>query len=118
MRDNMVNVRSKIEHMGGLLDRIYNGSTETCQEYDGYYRGIVASPRYDGVPSEWQAVYNEYMFAVEHTSNTNLPIFELCFVHGGGGITDLNYGAARQGINDSLNRLIPAIDTANTMLGQ
>ena len=118
MRDSMNNSRSAIEQMGGLLDRIYNGSRETCQDYDGYYRAVVASPRYDGVPSEWQAVYNEYIGAVEHASNTNLPIFELCFEHGGGGITELNYGAARQGINDSLNRLIPALETANTMLGQ
>ena len=117
MRDNMNNSRSAIEQMGGLLDRIYNGSRETCQEYDGYYRAVVASPRYDGVPTEWQAVYNEYIGAVEHASSTNLPIFDLCFEHGGGGITDLNYGAARQGINDSLNRLIPAIETANSILG-
>lgn len=118
MRDNMNNARSMLEQMGGLLDRIYRGSTEACSEYDGYYRGLVASAQYDGVPAEWQSVYNEYIFAVENGSNTNQPIFDLCFESGGGGITDLNYGVAREGINNSLNRLIPAIDTANSLLNQ
>ena len=117
MRDSMNNTRSAIEQMGGLLDRLYNGSRESCTEYDGYYRAIVASPRYNGVPADWQAVYNEYIFAVENSSNTNDAIFETCF-SGNGAISALNYGAAREGINNSLNRLIPAIETANTMLGQ
>ncbi len=118
MRDNMNNVRSMLEQMGGLLDRLYRGSTEACSEYDGYYRSLVGSARYEGVPAEWQGVYNEYIFAVENGSNTNQPIFDLCFEHGGGGITDLNYGVAREGINNSLNRLIPAIETANSLLSQ
>ena len=115
MRDNMNHARSMLEQMGGLLDRIYRGSREACGEYDGYYRSLVGSARYDGVPAEWQGVYNEYIFAVENGSNTNQPIFDLCFEHGGGGITDLNYGVAREGINSSLNRLIPAIETAKTL---
>jgi hypothetical protein len=49
---------------------------------------------------------------VENGRSTNQPIFELC-ERGGGGITALNYGVARTGINDSLNRLIPAIEAAN-----
>jgi hypothetical protein len=118
MRDNMNNARSMLEQMGGLLDRLYRGSSEACSEYDRYYRSLVGSARYDGVPAEWQGVYNEYIFAVEHGSNTNQPIFDLCFEYGGGGITELNYGVARQGINESLNRLIPAIEAANAMLNQ
>lgn len=117
MRDNMNNTRSNIEQMGGVLDRLYNGSRETCEEYMGYYRAIVASPRYDGVPTEWQGVYNEYIFAVENASNSNEPIFNLCFDRGGGEITAFNYGLAREGINNSLNHLAPAIDLANSMLG-
>jgi len=118
MRDNMNNTRSMLEQMGGLLDRLVRGSTETCEEYSNYYRGLVGSPRYDGVPGEWQGVYNEYIYAVEHGSEKNQPIFDLCFEHHGGGITELNYGVARSGVNDSLNRLIPAIEAANAMLGQ
>ena len=118
MRDSMNNSRSNLEQMGGLLDRLVRGSRETCEEYTKYYRGLVGSARYDGVPAEWQGVYNEYMFAVQHGSEKNQPIFDLCFENQGGGITELNYGVARTGVNDSLNRLIPAIETANAMLGQ
>jgi hypothetical protein len=118
MRDSMNNSRFNLEQMGGLLDRLVRGSRETCEEYTKYYRGLVGSARYDGVPTEWQGVYNEYMFAVQHGSEKNQPIFDLCFENQGGGITELNYGVARTGVNDSLNRLIPAIETANAMLGQ
>jgi len=118
MQDSMNSSRSNLEQMGGLLDRLVRGSSETCDEYANYYRGLVGSPRYDGVPGEWQGVYNEYIFAVEHGSQKNQPIFDLCFEHQGGGITELNYGVARSGVNDSLNRLIPAIEAANAMLGQ
>lgn len=118
MRDNMNNTRSMLEQMGGLLDRLVRGSEESCDEYTNYYVRLVGSPRYDGVPGEWQQVYNEYIFAVEHGSEKNQPIFDLCYEHQGGGVTELNYGVARTGVNDSLNRLIPAIETANAMLGQ
>ena len=118
MRDSMNNTRSMLEQMGGLLDRLVRGSTESCEEYTNYYRGLVGSPRYDGVPGEWQGVYNEYIFAVDHGSLKNQPIFDLCFVDQGGGVTELNYGVARASVNDSLNRLIPAIETTNAMLGQ
>lgn len=118
LRDGMNSARSNLEQMGGLLDRLVRGSTETCLEYDGYYRGLVASPRFDGVPPEWQALYNEYIFAVDHSSLKNQPIFDLCFEHQGGGISELNYSVARTGVNESLDRLIPAIEAANGMLGQ
>lgn len=118
MRNSMNNTRSMLEQMGGLLDRLVRGSSESCEEYTNYYRGLVGSPRYDGVPGEWQGIYNEYIFAVEHGSLKNQPIFDLCFIDHGGGVTELNYGVARTSVNDSLNRLIPAIETANAMLGQ
>ena len=114
LRNNMNNSRSMIEQMGGLLDRLVRGSGETCDEYTGYYRGLVASPRYDGVPAEWQTIYNEYIASVELGSSTNQAIFETCF-SGNGVVTELNYGAAREGINNSLNRLIPAIEAAGAM---
>jgi hypothetical protein len=114
IRGSMNNARSMIEQMGGLLDRLLRGSRETCDEYTGYYRGVVTSPRYDGVPAEWQTIYNEYIAAVELGSSTNQAIFETCF-SGNGVVTELNYGAAREGINNSLNRLIPAIEAANAL---
>ncbi len=114
IRSSMNNARSMIEQMGGLLDRLVRGSRETCDEYTGYYRGVVTSPRYDGVPAEWQTIYNEYIAAVELGSSTNQAIFETCF-SGDGVVTELNYGAAREGINNSLNHLIPAIEAANAL---
>ena len=117
LRDNMNNSRSAIEQMGGLLDRLLNGSRETCDEYDGYYRSLVASPRFDGVPTEWQAIYNDYIYAVDNGISSNQAIFDTCF-NNSGTISALNYGVAREGINNSLNRLIPAIEAANSMLGQ
>jgi hypothetical protein len=33
-------------------------------------------------------------------------------------VSQLNYGLARSGIHDTLPRLIPAIATANALLGQ
>ncbi|MCB9006397.1 MAG: hypothetical protein H6656_03325 [Ardenticatenaceae bacterium] len=116
LRDSMNNGRSIIEQAGGLLDRLFNGENQTCQEYQGYYDDAIRSATYSGVPDDWAGIYNEYIFAVENFIATNESINALC--DGGGGvISALNYGAARQGINDSLNRLIPAIEAANAKLG-
>lgn len=114
LRESMNTVRSNIEQAGGLLDRIYNGSRETCGEYQNYYDALIQSPVYGSVPGEWQGIYNEYLFAVENFLTSNQPIDSLCD-QGGGVINNLDYGAARQGINNSLDRLIPAIEQANNM---
>lgn len=116
LRDSMTSVRSTIEQAGGLLDRLYNGENQTCTEYQGYYDDAIRSATYSGVPDDWAGLYNDYIFAVENFLTTNENINSLCD-GGGGGISQLNYGAARQGINDSLNRLIPALEAANAKLG-
>ncbi|MBK8904110.1 MAG: hypothetical protein IPM53_23225 [Anaerolineaceae bacterium] len=116
LRDSMNGVRSAIEQAGGLLDRLYNGQGGTCAEYQQYYDDTIRSATYSGVPDDWAGIYNDYIFAVENFLATNESINSLC--DGGGGvISALNYGAARTGINDSLNRLIPAIEAANAKIG-
>ena len=77
---------------------------------------MIRSATYTGVPEDWAGIYNDYIFAVENFLATNESIDALCD-DGGGVITSLNYGVARTGINDSLNRLIPAIEAANAKLG-
>ncbi|MCC6604275.1 MAG: hypothetical protein IT327_13770 [Anaerolineae bacterium] len=116
LRDSMNSVRSMIEQEGGLLDRLYNGQGGTCAEFQGYYDDAIRSATYSGVPDDWAGIYNDYIFAVENFLATNESINSLCD-NGGGTISALNYGAARTGINDSLNRLIPAIEAANAKLG-
>ncbi len=116
LRDNMNNAQWVLEQMGGLLDRLVNGSTATCVEYEEYYRQLVGSAAYRDVPGDWQGVYNEYNFAVENGYNTNSGVFSLC-EHGGGGLNPQAYGDARSGVNNSLDRLIPAINMANALLG-
>ena len=116
LRDSMNSVRSNIEQAGGLLDRLYNGESQTCGEYQGYYDNAIRSATYSGVPDDWAGLYNEYLFAVENFLATNKDVDALCD-GGGGSISELNYGAARSGVNDSLNRLIPALEAANAKLG-
>ena len=115
LRDNMNNAQWMLEQMGGLLDRLVNGSTEKCAEYEDYYRQLTASPTYHSIPDDWHGVYNEYNFAVENGHNTNSGVFSLCD-HGGGGLNQQAYGDARSGVNNSLDRLIPAINMANALL--
>ena len=116
LRDTMTTVRSAIEQAGGLLDRLFNGEPGTCTEYQGYYDDAIRSAIYSGVPDDWAGIYNDTIFAVENFLATNESINALCD-DGGGVLSALNYGAARTGINDSLNRLIPAIEAANAKLG-
>ena len=116
LRDSMNSVRSSIEQAGGLLDRLFNGEPGTCTEYQGYYDDAIRSATYSGVPDDWASIYNDYIFAVENFLTTNESINFVCD-EGGGVVTSLNYGAARSGINDSLNRLIPAVEAANAKLG-
>lgn len=116
LRDSMNGVRSAIEQAGGLLDRLYNGEPGQCAEYQGYYDDVIRSATYTAVPEDWAGIYNDYIFAVENFLASNQSIDALCD-DGGGNLSSLNYGAARSGINDSLNRLIPAIEAANGRLG-
>ena len=116
LHDSMTDVRWKLEQMGGLLDRLVDGSRETCEEYNGYYRDVVESAVYHSVPEDWQGVYNEYIFAVENSFGGNVGIFDICN-GGGGSVAGPLYGEARSNINESLERLNPAIDAANALLG-
>jgi hypothetical protein len=116
LRDHMNNTRSALEQMGGLLDRLVNGETQTCSEYESYYAQLAQSALFHSIPEDWQNVYNEYVFAIEHGLGTNDGVYSLC-AHGGGQLTGQAYGTARQGINQSLERLNPVIDLANSLLG-
>ncbi|MCB9423404.1 MAG: hypothetical protein H6667_26650, partial [Ardenticatenaceae bacterium] len=116
LRDSMSQAEWVLNQMGGLLDRLYNGSWESCQEYEGYYRQLATSPTYHSLPDEWNGLYNEYIFAVENATNRNNGVFSLC-QNGGGTLTAQSYGDARSSVADSLNRLIPAVQQANALLG-
>ncbi len=113
LRDNMLNLRTSLEQLGGMLDR----GGGTCTEFWDYYFDFITITTYDGIPPEWQGIYNEYLYAADHGVATSASINSVC-LDGGGMVIPLNYGVARTGINESLNRLIPAIDAANTLLGQ
>jgi hypothetical protein len=117
LRDNMVHLRWVIDQIGGLLDRVYSGQYGSCPEYEGYYQQVAAITTYPAVPGDWQGVYNEYIWAADNILATNKAVYSLC-LSGGGVVTALNYGVARQGIQDSVLHLIPAIETANALLGQ
>lgn len=115
--NSMLDVESVLNQMGGLLDRLYNGSRESCVEYEEYYRRIVTSATYHSLPEAWNGPYNEYIFAVENTIQFNETIFAIC-QGGGGSLTNLTYSNARSSIAVSLERLIPAVQQANALLEQ
>ncbi len=113
LRDNMLSLRSSLEQLGGMLDR----GGGTCIEFWDYYHAFHTIPTYAGLPPEWQGIYNEYLYAADHAIAANESLNSLC-VNGGGSLSGLNYGVARIGINESLDRLHPAINAANGLLGQ
>ncbi len=115
--DAMIQARSDLEQMGGLLDRVVNDGPQPCEPYIGWYDSLVISPVYDGVPSEWGGVYAEYLWAVEHLLDSSKHISDIC-AGGGGNLTNLEYGIGRISVNESLGRLYPAIETATAMLGR
>ncbi len=116
--DAMIQARSDLEQMGGLLDLAAHGdASQTCESYLGWYDSLVTSPVYDGVPPEWGGIYAEYLWAVEHIVEKASPITAIC-VTGGGGMSRLEFGVGRTGVNESLERLYPAIETAAAMLGR
>jgi hypothetical protein len=117
LRDSMAHLQWVLEQMGGLLDRVYAGQGGSCSEYAGYYAQTIQITTYHSIPGEWQGVYNEYVWSADNVIATNESIYRLC-QSGGGNISPLNYGVARSGIQDTLARLIPAIATANALLGQ
>lgn len=117
LRDSMTHLQWTIEQIGGQLDRLYNGEPGSCSEFTGYYADVIRTTTYHSILPEWQNVYNEYIWAADHVVATNEVINSLC-AHGGGALSAFNYGVARSGIYDSLARLIPAIATANALLGQ
>lgn len=117
LRDNMLALRSTLQQLGGLLDRLVNGQGGTCSEFQGYYAGMITIPTYESIPAEWQGIYNDYLYAADHGLETNSAINDLC-VNGRGTLSSFNFGLARSGINESIDRLSPAIEAANALLGQ
>ena len=111
-RGNINSLQSNIQQLGGLLDRLYRGSRETCEEFNRYYKGIASVSFFTDVPEDWAALHSDYQFAAEHVTDTNRDIYLICS-GGGGGLTELVYGTSRIGINDALDRLNPAVDTVN-----
>ncbi len=116
LRDAMLQSRTNIEQLGGVLDRVYNGDVGSCEEFNGYYQQLYASPTYANVAGDWQGLYNDYDWAVMHTLQDNGGIFEMC-TRGGGSLSYFNFTVSRAAINSSLERLTPAINAANAMLG-
>lgn len=117
LRDNMLNLRTNLQNLGGLLDRLAQGQGGTCQEFVTHYNSFITITTYDGIPNEWQGIYNDYLYAADHAMATNESLNALC-TSGGGTISGLNYGIARTGVNESVDRLSPAIEAANGLLGQ
>ena len=72
---------------------------------------------YDGVPAEWNGIYTDYLWAVEHVLDSSNPIMYVCSGEGGM-LSQLEYGVGRMGINEALGRLIPAAESAGATLGQ
>lgn len=118
MSNSMNGLRATLENAGGLLDRLYQGTDATCAEFETYYRQLIVSKTYHSIPSEWQPLYNDYVWAAEHALATNDAIYALCTGEGRRLLTYFNYSVGRTGINDSLSRLIPAIEAANALLNQ
>jgi hypothetical protein len=113
----MVQARSDIEQLGGLLDRLVDQGGESCESYNAWHDNVVRAPVFDGVPPEWGGVYGTYVWAVEYTIEKCNTITYICSGHGGV-VNPLDYGVARMGINDALNGLIPAVETAQAMVEQ
>ena len=116
MINSMNELRSTLENTGGLLDRLYQGTGATCAEFENLYRQLIVSKTYHSIPGEWQTIYNDYLWAAEHALATNDAIYALCTGEGRRLLTFFNYSVGRTGINDSLSRLIPAIEAANRLL--
>jgi len=116
MINSMNELRVTLENTGGLLDRLYQGTGATCAEFEAYYRQLIVSKTYHSLPGEWQTIYNDYLWAAEHALATNDAIYALCTGEGRRLLTFFNYSVGRTGINDSLSRLIPAIEAANALL--
>jgi hypothetical protein len=118
MVTSMNELRATLENMGGLLDRLYQGTGGTCAEFEAYYRQLIVSKTYHSIPGAWQTIYNDYLWAAEQALATNDAIYGLCTGEGRSLLTFFNYSVGRTGINDSLSRLIPAIEAANALLNQ
>jgi hypothetical protein len=112
MRSDLTTLQADFTELGGILDRIFHGGFATCDQFMTAYRGVNESATYHSVPANWQGVYSEYIWAVEHVIQTNASISELC-IQREGILTDENYGIARTGVHDAQARLIPAIEQAN-----
>jgi hypothetical protein len=115
--DAMLKAQSDMQQMGGLLDRVALDGPQSCGDFRSWYEGLVLAPPYDGVPAEWSSIYGDYVWAVEHALATNDHLYGICG-EGGGMITKLEYGEARIGIHESLERIGPAIETAAGKLGR
>lgn len=114
--DAMVQARSDMEQIGGLIDRTEGKDPVPCEGLPTWYGNLVSSPRYTGVPADWSGIHADYTWAVERTLESNAPLYEICLTSQHESPGDLR--GARLGIHESLERLNAALESAATLLGR
>ncbi len=118
MRAKMTDLEFVLVQMGGLLDRVAQGSggSADCPEYLGYYGQVAAMPVYSDVPEEWASVYTEFQRVIDLTLDSNQPTVVYCLDGAVGQLSQFNYNLARGGIHDSLSLLYAVMIAADNLL--
>ena len=102
-------MRSAAEQMGGLLDRLVNGSSESCGEWLDLYRFMELSPAYSGVPGEFISLYAPYLAARDTMEAAARDVSKFCLE--GGTLSEFNFFRAREGIQQALAILGPVTES-------
>lgn len=113
-RDSMVALRTTLEAMGGIFDRIAAGGEPDCESFADLYGEVNAITTYTNTPEDWQGVHALYVDVADDVLASNGDVYLTCVQ--GGEVSPLNRSRARTGINEGLERLIPLIQLADGRL--
>ena len=84
-----------------------------------YLLGTVCGPHpYPVMNAYFQSIVGREVRKQLKGQTGELPDYLVACIGGGSNLTNLEYGVGRMGVNESLERLYPAIQTAATMLGR
>lgn len=112
LRSNMQNVMSSLERMKASINGAKDGNAEACANYVAAYNNILFNGVfYEDVPGDWQDIDGAYFASFIYSLDRTRPAYLSCV--DSGKVDEFNYSLALQTLDQTIQFLRPALDSAN-----
>jgi hypothetical protein len=113
LKANMNNINYSLQTMRGSIDGAHGGDQASCDTYVGAYNNILYSGVfYKDVPGDWEDIDFVYFLSFIYSLDRTRPAYLSCV--NSGTVDDFNYSLALTALDQTMNFLTPALNSANS----